>query len=100
MADVAFFRDSATAAVVTAAVFFGTVGGIHGGKRGDGAAGSGWGNVWLVFEVHCASENGEREVVRGGEIKVREARGWVARERVGQRRGGRFVMVSRLDIFV
>jgi hypothetical protein len=54
----------------------------------------------LVFEVHCASENGEREVVRGGEIKVREARGWVARERVGQRRGGRFVMVSRLDIFV
>lgn len=100
MADVAFFRDSATAAVVTAAVFFGTVGGIHGGKRGDGAAGSGWENMWLVFEVHCASENGEREVVRGGEIKVREARGWVARERVGQRRGGRFVMVSRLDIFV
>jgi hypothetical protein len=81
MTDVAFFGETATSTVVISSVLFDTVGDIQGGEGGGGSARSGGGDMRLVFEVHCVREKEGKEVVRGGEIKVREARGWIVRER-------------------
>lgn len=64
MADVAFFGETATSTVVTASLLFDTVGDIQGGEGGGGSAGSGWGDMRLVFEVHCVRA-GEGEEGRG-----------------------------------
>ena len=66
MADVAFFGETATSTVVTASLLFDTVGDIQRGEGGSGSAGSGGGDMRLVFEVHCVRvKEGEGEGGRG-----------------------------------